>query len=179
MHPRTNEILDYLDSSDRSLDDAVAAVPVSSRDRRPAPDRWSTAEVLEHLSIVERSVSELVRRELDAARARGLGYDESTDPVVPKTPITKLLNREVKIVAGERSQPKAGLAWQAAREALAMARAGTRELVIASDGLALGELVMPHPALGPLNGHQWLVFLGAHEQRHAAQIREGGATASA
>jgi hypothetical protein len=30
----------------------------------------------------------------------------------------------------------------------------------------------PHPRFGPLTGYQWIAFSGAHEARHAAQIRE-------
>ena len=46
MHPRTREVLDYLDDSDRVLDDALAGVPEPARARRPAPERWSAAEIL-------------------------------------------------------------------------------------------------------------------------------------
>jgi hypothetical protein len=40
------------------------------------------------------------------------------------------------------------------------------------DGVALSDVSAPHPALGPLNGYQWFLFLAAHEGRHTAQIRE-------
>jgi hypothetical protein len=33
-------------------------------------------------------------------------------------------------------------------------------------------VVVPHPALGDQNLYQWIAFVGAHESRHAAQIRE-------
>jgi hypothetical protein len=33
---------------------------------------------------------------------------------------------------------------------------------------------LPHPALGVLDGYQWLAFVGTHELRHANQIREIG-----
>jgi hypothetical protein len=42
----------------------------------------------------------------------------------------------------------------------------------ASDRLALGTLSMPHPLFGPLSAYHWLAFVGGHEARHAAQIRE-------
>ena len=43
------------------------------------------------------------------------------------------------------------------------------------DGLALSQVEHPHPIFGPLNLYQWVAFVGAHEARHAAQIREVGA----
>ena len=31
---------------------------------------------------------------------------------------------------------------------------------------------LPHPALGPMDGVQWLVFMAAHTRRHVQQIEE-------
>ena len=39
-------------------------------------------------------------------------------------------------------------------------------------GYALGEIIRPHPYLGPLNGYEWIAFVGAHMARHNDQIRE-------
>jgi hypothetical protein len=44
--------------------------------------------------------------------------------------------------------------------------------VRSADGLALSEIVQPHPVLGPINLYQWIAFVGAHEARHAAQVME-------
>jgi hypothetical protein len=38
--------------------------------------------------------------------------------------------------------------------------------------MALGDITVPHPVLGPLNLYQWVLFVGGHESRHAIQIRE-------
>ena len=40
------------------------------------------------------------------------------------------------------------------------------------NGLAIGQIELPHPRFGLLNAYQWVLFLGAHERRHTAQIRE-------
>ena len=45
--------------------------------------------------------------------------------------------------------------------------------IAAADGLALGRVSAPHPALGQFNGYDWIAFAGTHVARHAAQIREG------
>jgi hypothetical protein len=50
-----------------------------------------------------------------------------------------------------------------------------RELLSAldlADGLALGQISFPHPLIGPLDLYQWVLFVGQHEARHAAQIEE-------
>ena len=56
------------------------------------------------------------------------------------------------------------------------ARETLRQVVIDVDGLALAEVSAPHRHLGPLNGYEWMAFIGNHESRHAAQIREIGAS---
>jgi hypothetical protein len=40
------------------------------------------------------------------------------------------------------------------------------------DGLALGRVTRAHPTLGPLNRYQWVLFVGQHEARHAAQLQD-------
>jgi hypothetical protein len=65
-----------------------------------------------------------------------------------------------------------GLSADAAWNALEEAGKHVREVLNASDGLALGTLSMPHALFGPLSASHWLAFVGAHEARHAAQIRE-------
>jgi hypothetical protein len=174
MQPRTREVLDYLADSDRILDDALAGVPAVARGTRPAPERWSPAEIVEHLGVVESSIVGLLTQQVDAARANGLGAERATDPVIPTVPTERRLNRDAQLVARARSQRRAGREWAAAREAYRAARERLRAFVEASDGLALSDLIVQHPVLGPLNVYGWIVFLGAHEQRHAAQIRETG-----
>jgi hypothetical protein len=109
------------------------------------------------------------------ARTDGLGTERNTAPVVPTVPLARILDRDAKIVAGEQSHPKLGLDWATARDSLRSARRSLRELVQSCDGLALSELVIEHPLFGPLDVYQWVVFLGGHQRRHAAQIREAGA----
>ena len=60
----------------------------------------------------------------------------------------------------------------AALAALEKTRANLRDLVIAYDGMAIGAVAHPHPVLGIINGYQWVDFIGIHEARHTAQIRE-------
>jgi hypothetical protein len=175
MQPTTREVLDYLASSEHMLDEAVAAVPEADRGRPPGPGRWSVAEILDHLGAVESAIARLLGHHLETARASGLGPERAKESVIPTVPVARLLDRDAKLTASERFRPTAGLDWAAARAAFAAARAQVVELLCAGDGLALSEVVIPHPLLGPLNIYQWTVFLGSHARRHAAQVREAGA----
>lgn len=173
MQPRLHELITYLDATRAELAAAVAAVPDLQRERRPEPDRWSVAEVLEHLAIVEGGIAKLLGRQIDAARVAGLGPETQSSSVVTTLPLDRLRDRSAPIAAPERVVPKGELSSAAAWQLLDDRRRALLATLQAADGLALGEVPMPpHQALGPLDAYQWVVFLGAHEARHADQIRE-------
>ena len=181
MHPRTDEVLTHLERYRAILREAVEEVPPARREERPAADRWSVAEILEHIGIVEGAITRLLRKQLEEARAGGLGPERDTSPVVPTVPVSLVVDRSFRIEANPRVQPTGGLTAEAAWQVLDQRRKALQEFLQESDGLALGDVIIPvpHPRLGPLNGWQWLVFLAAHEGRHAGQIRELARTSAA
>lgn len=175
MQPRTTEVLAYLDTHRHALEQAASTLPESARTRRPAPDRWSVAEILEHVAIVERRIAGLLGEAVDRAREAGIGPERDSSPVVPTVPVAALLDRSAPITARENALPTGKLDPRQAAAALGETQRALRDLLLASDGIALGEVIVPHPRLGPLNVYQWLVFVGAHEGRHTAQVNEANA----
>jgi len=176
MHPRTQEVLSVLDSYRSALEHAVAQVPASLQRTRPGSEQWSVSEVLEHLSLVEGRIAPMLVTKLAAARAEGLAPETETSRVAPTLDVTRLLDRSNALTASEASRPTAGLSTEAAWNALAEHRRVLRDAIVATDGLALSSVQLPHPRLGDLNIYQWLLFLAGHEGRHTAQIREAAAS---
>jgi len=172
MHPRIQEILDHLDGQRSSLREAIESVPSALHCRRPVPERWSAAEIVDHLGIVETNITLLLNDRLNAARAAGIGPEHDATSVLPTLDVKKVLDRTLPRVARDAVQPHAGVDMPTAWESLERSRQRLREVVVAADGLALSEVHAPHPAFGTLNLYQWLIFVGAHEGRHAMQIRE-------
>ena len=172
MHPRLEEVLSYLDSERAALSDAVELVPTEFRDQQPGPDRWSVAQVLQHLGLIERRVAIGVTRWVRDARAGGLGPELETSSVLNSLDLALIADRSRRRNAPEDFSPNADLdaasAWKALEETRAKLRAGVQP----GDGLALGEVIQTHPVLGPINLYQWLLFVGGHEARHTAQVRE-------
>lgn len=171
MHPRIEEVLQCLDTELSGLRAAVESVPRDRRSDRPTPDRWSVAEVLDHLARVERSVLRACEQQLAAARESGLPEESETSSIRELMPPERVANRDRPLVSPERLLPKdndAKAAW-AQIEAVRERFCG---FVISCDGLALSQVGFPHPALGTLNLYQWLLFSAGHHARHAAQIRE-------
>jgi hypothetical protein len=174
MHPRTVELLDFLDAQRTVLRTAVDSVPSALRERRPAEGRWSVAEIIEHLAIVEKRVAARIAASIGEARGLGLGAETSHAPILPTVDVPAIVNRGRKITAPEAIRPTATLTTDDAWRALEASGAIVRGVLSDADGLAIGMLAMPHPVLGTASLYQWFVFIGAHEARHAAQIAEVG-----
>ncbi|GJG85853.1 hypothetical protein tb265_10340 [Gemmatimonadetes bacterium T265] len=170
-HPRTRELVEVLTERRVDLRAAVDAVPPGLRDRRPAPDRWSVAEVLEHLAVLEGAVTALLGPAVDEARALGTREADASS-VRPRFDAERMRDRSVRVEAAERTRPRGGVDADAAWAALEEARVALLGALARGDGLALGAVTRPHPLFGALDIYQWALAVGGHEARHADQIRE-------
>lgn len=174
MHPRIQEVLAYLDRARAELRRAVEGVPGALRDRPPAPGRWSVAQVLEHLSLVEGLLAQRIAAVVAEADLRGIPRESATSSVVATYDPTRVLDRSRRAQAPDRAVPRGGLGADAAWAALEAAGARLREAIASADGLALGTVIFSHPIFGDMHLYHWIVATGGHEMRHAAQVREIG-----
>ena len=171
LHPRTKELLHYLDSQREALRLAFERVPAALREQVPAPGCWSAAGVIEHLAMVEDGVNSRLKQRIQEACLERLGPELATDPVLPSLSLDHLFDRSTRIDAREAVSPT-GLPSSAAWSALKRARDALRQTLIAADGLALGTVTMPHTRFGTQSAYYFFAFVGAHERRHAAQLDE-------
>jgi hypothetical protein len=177
MHPRIQEVLTYLDAQYETLRAAFHSVPSEKRSQSPEPGAWSPAGVVEHLSIVETGIGRLITQRVAAGREAGVGAETEHSSVMETYTVGAVIgDRTRRIESGERSHPTQ-MAPDEAWSAFETAHAGLRSAVVAADGLALGNIMHPHPIFGPLNLYHWVAFVGGHEARHAEQIREAAAFA--
>ena len=168
-------MLRHLDANRAVLRAAVDGIPRNLRETRPAPDRWSVAEVLEHLGRVEVGLTRLLTKRLAEADATSAFQpDAETSSVVETINNELLVDRRHKVTAGERVAPTGGIDADAAWSALQTSRTDLNALVRSYDGRDISSVMLPHPVLGPINAFQWFVFIGTHEARHANQIAEIG-----
>jgi uncharacterized damage-inducible protein DinB len=172
MHPRLEEVLGYLDSERADLRDAVELVPAELRDQQPGPDRWSVAQVLQHLVMIEKRIAMGMTKWVGDARAGGLGPEAETSSVLSSLDLGLIADRSKRHSAPEQVRPTGDLDAASAWTALEKTRSALRAAVLPGDGLALSEVIHPHPVLGPINLYQWLLFVGSHETRHTGQVRE-------
>ena len=138
-------------------------------DYKPAPDRWSVAENLEHLTIAENRVlhsriEEVLRGPADPAkRSAWEGREEALMEVVVK--------RDPRFQAPEFVQPTGQWSHEELFRQLEAARGRTMEFA-ATTNAGLRKYFFPHPVFGELDCYQWLLIAGSHFDRHRLQIEE-------
>ena len=171
MHPHLVEVFERLDRTRAALCAAVDAVPASARNVRPAPERWSAAEVVEHLSITERLFGDRIAKAIET-RAGGLNRESADRAPLPQPIETRMADRVNRRQAPDVALPKGELPCDAGLTLVEHGHARLRSLVSATDGLALSEVTSDHPFFGTLTVYQWIELIAAHEARHTEQIRE-------
>ncbi|MGA2357057.1 MAG: DinB family protein [Terriglobales bacterium] len=137
---------------------------------KPAPDRWSVAEVSEHIAVSESTIFGFVETKIMTApadpskRAEVAGKDEII--------LTKVPDRSHKVQAPEILKPTNRWATEAdVIKAFEDSRKVTMDYVRTTND-DLRDHFGPHPVLGPLDAYQWILLISAHSERHTKQIEE-------
>ena len=137
---------------------------------KPAPDRWSVAEVAEHITVSETTIMGLIQHPLMQSPAA----PEKREQVKGKDQLIlqKVPDRSHKAQAPEMLRPTGRWATEAElTKAFEDARKTNMEYVRTTND-DLRDHFFDHPVFGPLDGYQWLLLLGTHSARHTAQIEE-------
>ena len=165
-----SEIFDHIDGERQRLLRAVEGLSEEEQHFRPAPDRWSVAQLCEHLSIVEGNVAGLLGKVLGKAEESGARRADGAPFAAVSIEEFAERTRDVKLTAPESVRPGDSRPLADSLAALGRSRAALHSLrprIERADGHTLR---FPHPAWGTLNLYQWLLFVAAHESRHLAQI---------
>ncbi len=172
MQPRLQEIQEFITLRRRDLLGAVDGVPPGTS----PPSGWSVAAIVDHLRATEEGISKLLHVTVSRIPEAARKLETETSSVLHSLDHQRLLDRTRKMRAPVTVQPRTDVGLPDALAGLQESRVRLLKTITEVDGVALGTYSYPHPAFGVLDLYQWLVFLGAHETRHAAQIRELGAS---
>jgi hypothetical protein len=163
------KLVKYLTGTrDQVLADA-ASISDAQWSFKPGPDRWSVGEVVEHLALAEPFIFGMQQKAVAGPEATPeqkeatKGKDDLILKVIP--------DRTKKAQAPEPIQPGQRLG---SRVEVLAAFKDRRSKTLEYAGKTTDDLrgrVVDSP-LGPLDAYQWLLFIGAHTERHLAQIRE-------
>ena len=159
------DVAGQLESARAELILVVSSLTDVQARTRPAPDRWSVLECLEHVNFVERRFLAMVRASETATPAH---RDAAKEAALKE----RVLDRSNPRTAPEAVRP-AGK-YESVAEALQEFNTARDEtLRFASEqGPNLVSRSATHLALGPLNGVEALLLIADHGRRHTAQIRE-------
>lgn len=172
MHPRIAELVDYLSSQRAALLHAAAALPPERWKEHPGAGRWSVADLLEHLQIVEHSCASVITKRATEARSAGHPTETATSSKLDKLDGAGLLDRSKRLEAPARVVPTGTLSADVALASIERSRAELLDAIAVADGLALESIRHTHGRLGEIDLYQWILFVGQHEQRHVAQMTE-------
>lgn len=174
-HPRLAELFGYLDRQQAELRSSIRAVSPERHGERPASDRWSVAEVVEHVAMVEGRLGAMIGAMLREAAPR-LGPERDDSAILPTLNPDRALDRSRALVAREGTVPTGTMSVDAGLAAIDAARDALKRSLLEVDGLAIGDVERAHPAFGAMSLYGWIAFVGAHMGRHALQVREVAAS---
>jgi hypothetical protein len=173
MHTRLEEILAYLATVRAELATEIDSRPKEVFAVRPAEGRWTGAQIVYHLGNAEGATTKMLERLFAKALADGIPADAETSSLVHSLDHLRVPDRGARrIVAPERLEPPADADLAMSWGSLQRVRERTHRAVAGIDGRDLTTLSAPHPIFGPINGYQWILFIGQHEARHLDQLRE-------
>lgn len=166
--PQTKkELLAYFDQTRDNLLKKVNGLTEAQWKFKPAPDRWSVAEVVEHVTVTEQMLQGMIKKGLETpvdAAKKSTRADAGIEGMVT--------DRSKKFQAPDPVKPTGRFATkEAAIEAFSKARAGTFELAKETPEQDLRAHVADSPG-GPMDLHQFLMFTAGHSARHTKQIEE-------
>jgi uncharacterized damage-inducible protein DinB len=160
----------YLAETAKGVSQAIQDLNEEQWTWKPSPDRWSIAEILEHLALLEesfeRSIVPRLREAAPAASGRNVAKgDARVRTLVPDRSAGGSVKSPPHITPTGAWAPAESL------DRYRRGRGRTAEFLQSSKD-ELRTRVMEHPGLGPLDGYQWILFLAAHSVRHTRQILE-------
>lgn len=132
---------------------------------KPAPDRWSVAECLEHITVTEGFILGNINKTLQQAA------DGSTSGMGDDGMVKMVVDRSTRIQGPEFLMPTGRWAHDRLLDEFESARKRTAEFVVTTN-VQLRQHGFPHPMFGALDCYQWLLLIGAHGERHRAQAEE-------
>jgi uncharacterized damage-inducible protein DinB len=160
--------LKYLEDTRKGVEDATKGLSAAQWNFTPAPDRWSVAEVTEHIAAAEDYLMSMVTEKVMKAPARAKEEDTAALDAMVKTAIP---DRSHKAQAPEPLKPTNRFGSpEAALKHFEESRAKTEEFLKKTDDLRAHAVDSP---LGKqLDGYEWILFVAAHSERHTKQIQE-------
>ncbi len=160
--------LKYLNDTKADFVKEVTGLSDAQLNFRAAPNRWTIAEVAEHIILSESTLSGLIQGQI----LKSAAVESSVFRVNDKGVILAITNRAEKFTAPEMLKPASR--FKTTNDLLTnfdKARNQTIEFVKANK-VNMRNHFFENPLMGMIDGYQWLLFTIGHSERHLAQLKE-------
>lgn len=160
--------LAYLEKTRAGVIASAEGLSEAQLNYRTAPEKWSVAQVLEHIASAEDMLFGMVQDQVMTGPPRAAGEDvKAIDELI----LTAIPDRSQKRSAPEPliptnrfGTPKDTVShFQASR---------AKTVAFLNDTKDLRGHAIDSPLGKKLDGYQWLLFIAAHSERHTKQILE-------
>ena len=161
--------LKYLESTKQGVLDSTKGLSAAQWNFKPAPDKWSVAEVTEHIAAAEDFLMGMVKEKVMTAPARPAGEDVvALDEVVVKG----VTDRSHKAQAPDPLKPtnRFGSA-EGSLKHFTDSRGSTEDFLNTTNDLR-GHAIDSQVFGKKLDAYEWILFIAAHSERHTKQINE-------
>ena len=156
------------DAARRKFIDYVSHLDAGDTELLPEGEKWSIAQIVEHVSIVDEGIIKICRRLLKRAEADGAASDggiQFSDEFLQKSAGLAKAKIEAPEMVHPKGRPIHGSI--SALEANLEEIAGLRQLFDTVNG---SVRKFPHPALGEISAQEWFAVGIHHQGRHLRQI---------
>ena len=158
----------YLEATKKGVLDATKGLSEVQWNFKPAPDRWSVAQVTEHIAASEDMLFGMVTEKIMKAPPRPEAVDvKAIDEMI----LARIPDRSKKAQAPEPLVPTNRYGSpDTARKHFVESRAKTAEFLEKTPDLRAHAV---DSQLGAkLDAYEWVLFIAAHSERHTKQIIE-------
>ena len=156
----------YLANTKNEIIGAIRDFNQEQLEFKPGSHRWSIAETVHHLAIVDSLVLGIAANSISACET-----GESALKDQDKGLLSQVRDRRKKLQAPDIGNPLRELSPSTVISAF---ETGREELIkfIRDTDVPLRQYIVPHPVFGDLDCYQWILSLGAHAERHLKQVLE-------
>ena len=165
----------YLQQSRNGVVGATKGLSEAQWTFKPAPDRWSIAEIVEHVILAQELILGPIREELAKAPAASTDRDyKQVDALV----VSKIPDRLTKFPAPEFLRPTGRWTPAEAMDRLMKDYAQLTEYLESTPDLRQHRVDAPplkavsNGKYESMDGYQWVLAAAAHAERHTKQILE-------
>jgi hypothetical protein len=135
----------------------------------PEGEKWTIAEIVEHIAIVQDGMAKISAKLLTQAQAAGKASDGAarlSENFTAKAAEAATL----KFEAPDRVRPTGNQTVEESLRKMDAAREELEKLRPLFESVECSDFKFPHPFMGDLTAHEWLALVGGHEARHIRQI---------